>query len=93
MSKRPTVETQAQLTDGGIRTSAVIDTDLADWDIHDPGKEPETEIEIAVASSIEADDREIETEQDSGEQSQLFPDVEDDQQTLSGKDASTQSMW
>jgi hypothetical protein len=85
--------TQASFdSDGTITTPDTTETSLGDWGL-DVGRERETRYEQEAASEFGIDDR-VETGDDnSGDQTLLFPDTDDDQLTLTGEKASTQSLF
>ncbi len=70
-----------------------VETQLDDFDI-EIGPQRETRIERARASEFGIDDRPGESQnKDSGSQANLFADVEEGQETLSGKDARNKSRF
>lgn len=91
-------EFQAAFTDGG---EIEVDDETAEKRLDEfgadvPAREHENEsrVEEEQASEFGVDDRTDTGSRDSGEQGQLFPDVDsDDQVTLTGSRASTQCLW
>jgi len=91
MNDQIQVSAQTRSGSNGLEVEDTTETDLADWGISEPGQERETRIEEGGSEAL-IDDRKT-VERSEGEQSNLFPDVESDQKTLDGKDASKQSLW
>jgi hypothetical protein len=85
------VSAQTRFGSDGLEVEDSTETDLADWGIHEPGPERETQIEQGGSGEL-VDDRQQVSESEH-EQERLFVDVEDDQQTLGGDDAAGQSVW
>jgi hypothetical protein len=91
--EKPSVAAQARFGRGGeMEVDETTETDLGDWGISEPGPERETRVEEEAASEFGVDDRAV-TKEQASEQETLVPDVEEDQQTLTGEAAATQSKW
>lgn len=89
----PDVTAQARFGESGeIEVDEEIDTDLADWGVVEEEQERKTQYEQPEASEFGVDDRAV-TKKSQSEQETLFADVADDQVTLGGEQASTQSKW
>ena len=86
------VQTQVRFTEDGLEADSEVSTDLEDWGVHECGQERETKIEVGGSSEF-ADDRDRRGEVDAGEQETLVADVAQDQVTLGGEQAATQSKW
>lgn len=91
------IETQQQMqfgADGSLEPAEeTVETTLRQFDVDVSHRDPDTRIERPEASGIMRDDRPEAQSSDGGEQSNLFVDAEEDQQTLDGKNAQNQCLF
>lgn len=86
MNEEIQVSAQARFTESGeIEAEEQTETDLVDWGVVDPGPERETRVLEEQASEFGVDDRAERGEVESGEQSQLFTERDEEQMTLGGE--------
>lgn len=90
-----TVHHQARFTDDGeVSTNGeVTATSLGDFGADIDSHERETRIDQPEASDFGVDDRPEVTRKNGSDQSTLFADVDEDQQTLTGEQASQQFQF
>ena len=99
MTDRPEITIQQQTAftvDGGLEpTEESVATSLEDFGADVTHREVETRLDRPVASEFGVDDRvEVRySEGDNTDQTSLFAETADDQQTLTGEDASAQFLF
>ncbi|WP_114578469.1 hypothetical protein [Saliphagus sp. LR7] len=99
MANRPeiTIQHQAAFTDDGELelTDESVETSLEDFGADISHRDQETRLDRPAASQFGVDDRvEVrQSEADDTDQASLFADTADDQQTLTGEDASAQFLF
>ncbi|WP_306061012.1 hypothetical protein [Natronococcus wangiae] len=99
MTDRPEITIQQQTAftdDGGLKpTEESVATSLEDFGADVSHREVETRLDRPAASEFGVDDRvEVRhSEVDDTDQASLFADTADDQQTLTGEDASAQFLF
>ncbi|MFC4987077.1 hypothetical protein [Saliphagus infecundisoli] len=99
MSDRPeiTIQHQAAFTDDGELelTGESVATSLEDFGADVSHRDQESRLDRPAASEFGVDDRvEVrQSEADDTDQTSLFADTADDQQTLTGEDASAQFLF
>ena len=99
MSDRPEITIQHQTAftdDGGLEpTEESVETSLEDFGADVSHRDVETRLDRPAATEFGVDDRmEVRhSEVDDTDQASLFADTADDQQTLTGEDASAQFLF
>ncbi|MHC3381700.1 hypothetical protein [Haloarcula sp. H-GB5] len=88
-------EQQMQFGDNGSLEPAeeTVETTLGQFDVEISHRDPDTRLEQPKASGIMRDDRPEAQSQNAGEQTNLLPDVEDDQITLDGDSAQDRTLF
>lgn len=86
---------QMQFGDGGDLqpTERTVGTTLGQFDVEISNRIPDSRLDQPEASGIMRDDRPDARRQDGGEQSNLFADTAQDQQTLDGSSAQNQCLY
>lgn len=90
-----TTQQQMQFGDGGSLEPKedAVETTLDQYGLDVSNRDPDTRLDRPEASGLMADDRPEVRKQDPGEQSNLFADAEEDQQTLSGDRAQNNCLF
>ena len=91
--QKPEVSHQMRIADGGFEIDKHTESDLADWGFVEKGSERETRYLEPKASEFGEDDRTEVKQSGQTEQETLVLDVDDDQMTLSGEEASGQANF
>ena len=97
MSDRPEIEVQRQTVfgdDGQLEvTETNIETSLEDFGADVDHRDRDSRIDRPKASEFGVDDRPEVEQASEGDQSALFADTDDDQQTLTGEEAVMQCLF
>jgi len=97
MSERPEIEIQQQTAfgdDGQLEiTETSVETSLEDYGADVDHRDRDSRLDRPEASEFGVDDRPEVEQPSEGEQSSLFADTAEDQQTLAGDDAAARCLF
>ena len=97
MSDQPEIEIQRQTTfgeDGQLEiTETSVETSLEDFGADVDHRDRDSRLDRPGASEFGVDDRPEVTQSSEGDQSKLFVDTAEDQQTLTGGNAAAQCLF
>jgi len=97
MGDRPEIEIQQQTAfgdDGQLEiTETSVETSLEDFGADVDNRDRDSRLDRAEASEFGVDDRPEVEQTSEGEQSSLFADTAEDQQTLAGDDAAARCLF